>query len=168
MEGAAIAHAAYLNHISCVIIRAISDKADNSATMDYPTFEKQAIKHSVKLVALGASALDKLCVGCDNVSIAKLERSRVLTEGKRLLRGINAICGDNAIANRRGINFCEFAVKDDAEGVVFVSRVKDSDGGKRCFKRRKLSRSLDLGDKCGLKNDVGIGVASVAELRHRA
>ena len=50
MEGAAIAHAAYLNKVSCVIIRAISDKADNSATMDYPTFEKQAIKHSVKLV----------------------------------------------------------------------------------------------------------------------
>ncbi|MBQ4559197.1 MAG: 5'-methylthioadenosine/adenosylhomocysteine nucleosidase [Tyzzerella sp.] len=50
MEGAAIAHVAYLNKIPCVIIRAISDKADNSATMDYPTFEKQAIKHSVKLV----------------------------------------------------------------------------------------------------------------------
>ena len=50
MEGAAISHVAYLNKISCVIIRAISDKADNSATMDYPTFEKQAIKHSVKLV----------------------------------------------------------------------------------------------------------------------
>ena len=50
MEGAAIAHAAYLNQVSCVIIRAISDKADNSATMDYPTFEKQAITHSVRLV----------------------------------------------------------------------------------------------------------------------
>lgn len=50
MEGAAIAHAAYLNKVSYVIIRAISDKADNSATMDYPTFEKQAIAHSVKLV----------------------------------------------------------------------------------------------------------------------
>ena len=50
MEGAAIAHVAYLNKISCVIIRAISDKADNSATMDYPSFDKQAIKHSVKLV----------------------------------------------------------------------------------------------------------------------
>ena len=34
MEGAAIAQAAYLNKISCVIIRAISDKADNSSTMD--------------------------------------------------------------------------------------------------------------------------------------
>ncbi len=50
MEGAAIAHAAYLNKVSCVIIRAISDKADNSATMDYPVFEKKAIEHSVKLV----------------------------------------------------------------------------------------------------------------------
>ena len=50
MEGAAIAHAAYLNKISCVIIRAISDKADNSATMDYPSFEKKAIEHSVRLV----------------------------------------------------------------------------------------------------------------------
>ena len=50
MEGAAIAHAAYLNKVSCVIIRAISDKADNSATMDYPTFEKKAIAHSVRLV----------------------------------------------------------------------------------------------------------------------
>ncbi len=50
MEGAAIAHAAYLNKVSCVIIRAISDKADNSVTMDYPTFEKKAIEHSVKLV----------------------------------------------------------------------------------------------------------------------
>lgn len=50
MEGAGIAHAAYLNKVSYVIIRAISDKADNSATMDYPEFEKQAIAHSVRLV----------------------------------------------------------------------------------------------------------------------
>ena len=39
MEGAAIAHAAYRNGIPCVVIRAISDKADDSAQMDYPTFE---------------------------------------------------------------------------------------------------------------------------------
>ncbi len=50
MEGAAIAQAAYLNKVSYVIIRAISDKADNSATMDYPTFERLAIAHSVGLV----------------------------------------------------------------------------------------------------------------------
>lgn len=50
MEGAGIAHAAYLNKISYVIIRAISDKADNSASVDYPVFEQQAISHSVRLV----------------------------------------------------------------------------------------------------------------------
>lgn len=50
MEGAAIAQASYLNSIPFVILRAISDKADDSATMDYPTFEKQAIKNSVSLI----------------------------------------------------------------------------------------------------------------------
>lgn len=50
MEGAAIGHTAYLNKIPFLIIRAISDKADDSATMDYPTFEAKAIEHSVKLL----------------------------------------------------------------------------------------------------------------------
>ena len=50
MEGAAIAQAAYLNEIPFLVIRAISDKADNSATMDYPAFEAQAIAHSVNLM----------------------------------------------------------------------------------------------------------------------
>ena len=50
MEGAAIAQAAYNNNLPFLIIRAISDKADNSAQMDYPTFEKQAIEHTVKLM----------------------------------------------------------------------------------------------------------------------
>ena len=50
MEGAAIAQAAYLNGIPFLIIRAISDKADDSANMDYQEFEEQAIAHSVKLV----------------------------------------------------------------------------------------------------------------------
>ena len=50
MEGAAIAQAAYLNKIPFVILRAISDKADDSATMDYPAFEKKAIANSVKLI----------------------------------------------------------------------------------------------------------------------
>lgn len=50
MEGAAIAQAAYLNGIPFLIIRAISDKADNSANVDYPTFEAQAIIHSVSLM----------------------------------------------------------------------------------------------------------------------
>ena len=42
MEGAAIAHTAYRNQIPFVILRAISDKADDSAEMDYPTFERIA------------------------------------------------------------------------------------------------------------------------------
>ncbi|MBQ8317283.1 MAG: 5'-methylthioadenosine/adenosylhomocysteine nucleosidase [Lachnospiraceae bacterium] len=50
MEGAAIAQAAYLNNIPFLIIRAISDKADDSATVDYPTFEAKAIENSVKLM----------------------------------------------------------------------------------------------------------------------
>ena len=50
MEGAAIAQAAYLNGIPFLIIRAISDKADDSANMDYPTFEAIAIENSVKLM----------------------------------------------------------------------------------------------------------------------
>ena len=49
MEGAAIAQAAWLNKVPFVIIRAISDKADDSAQMDYPTFERQAIVHSLRL-----------------------------------------------------------------------------------------------------------------------
>ena len=50
MEGAAIAQAAYLNQIPYLIIRAISDKADGSAQIDYPVFEAAAIQHTVKLV----------------------------------------------------------------------------------------------------------------------
>lgn len=50
MEGAAIGQAAYLNGIPYLVIRAISDKADDSAHMDYPAFEKDAIRHTVNLV----------------------------------------------------------------------------------------------------------------------
>lgn len=45
MEGAAVAQAAYVNGVPFVILRAISDKADDSAGMDYPTFEKMAAEH---------------------------------------------------------------------------------------------------------------------------
>lgn len=50
MEGAAIAHAAYLSQVPYLVIRAISDKADDSAGMDYAEFEAQAIRHTVRLV----------------------------------------------------------------------------------------------------------------------
>ena len=49
MEGAAIAQVCYFNHIPFLIVRAISDKADGSAHMDYAEFEMAAIEHSVKL-----------------------------------------------------------------------------------------------------------------------
>lgn len=50
MEGGAMAQVAWLNKIPFVIIRAISDKADHSAEVDYAEFEKKAIEHSIKLV----------------------------------------------------------------------------------------------------------------------
>lgn len=50
MEGASIAQAATLNKIPFIVIRAISDKADGSAEMDYPTFENQAAEHCAKMV----------------------------------------------------------------------------------------------------------------------
>lgn len=49
MEGAAIGQAAYLNEIPFLVVRAISDKADGSAQMDYSEFEKAAVEHSVRL-----------------------------------------------------------------------------------------------------------------------
>ena len=58
MEGAAIAQAAYLNHIPFLIIRAISDKADDSAIISYEEFEAKAIEHSVKLVTALVEKLD--------------------------------------------------------------------------------------------------------------
>ena len=45
MEGAAIAQVAHTNGVPFVILRAISDKADHSAEMDYPTFERLAAEH---------------------------------------------------------------------------------------------------------------------------
>lgn len=57
MEGAAIAHTAHNNGVPFLIIRAISDKADNSATEDYPAFEAKAIRHTVRLVCALAKEL---------------------------------------------------------------------------------------------------------------
>ena len=50
MEGAAIAQAAYINKIPFVIVRAISDKADESTEMSYEAFEAQAAEHCASLV----------------------------------------------------------------------------------------------------------------------
>ena len=57
MEGAAIGQAAYLNQVPFVSLRAISDKADDSAHMDYDVFEAKAAANSVRLVTAMAKAL---------------------------------------------------------------------------------------------------------------
>ena len=49
MEGAAIGQAAWLTQVPFLIIRAISDNADDSTGMEYNTFERLAAEHSVRL-----------------------------------------------------------------------------------------------------------------------
>lgn len=50
MEGAAMAQVAYLNQVPFLVIRAISDKADNSGQEDYSVFARKAIVHSMNLL----------------------------------------------------------------------------------------------------------------------
>lgn len=57
MEGTAIAHTAYRNGVPFVIIRAISDKADDSAQMDYPTFEAIAARRCAEVTMTMARSL---------------------------------------------------------------------------------------------------------------
>ena len=57
MEGAAIAQTAYRNAIPFVILRCISDKADNSVEMDYPSFEAMAAHRCAQVASSLAAAL---------------------------------------------------------------------------------------------------------------
>jgi len=50
MEGAAIAQTCFLNNVPFVVIRAISDKADESATVSFDKFVVQAAQNSSNLV----------------------------------------------------------------------------------------------------------------------
>jgi len=59
MEGASIAHTAYRNGVPFVIIRAISDKADDSAEMDYPTFEALAANRCAQVTVCLAKKLSQ-------------------------------------------------------------------------------------------------------------
>ncbi len=52
MEGASVAHVCFVNNVKFLVLRAISDSADNSSHMDYPTFLKMASKNSTR-VTLG-------------------------------------------------------------------------------------------------------------------
>ena len=60
MEGASIAHTAYRNGIPFVIVRAISDKADNSAQMDYPAFEAIAAQRCAQVTVEMARVMGRL------------------------------------------------------------------------------------------------------------
>ncbi len=59
MEGAAIAQTAWRNQIPFVILRAISDKADDSAEMDYPTFERIAAHRCAQVTCQLAKQLQE-------------------------------------------------------------------------------------------------------------
>jgi len=57
MEGASIAQTAYRNGIPYLILRAISDKADDSAEMDYPAFELLAAHRCAAVTRILAQKL---------------------------------------------------------------------------------------------------------------
>ena len=59
MEGAAIAQVAWRNNLPFVILRAISDKADDSAEMDYPTFEAIAAHRCAQVARIMAKKLNQ-------------------------------------------------------------------------------------------------------------
>lgn len=59
MEGAGIAQTAYRNGVPYVILRAISDKADDSSQMDYPTFEKIAAHRCAQVTMTLAQMMKK-------------------------------------------------------------------------------------------------------------
>lgn len=59
MEGTAIAQTAYRNHLPFVILRAISDKANADAQIDYPTFERQAAHRCAQVTCLLARYLQE-------------------------------------------------------------------------------------------------------------
>ena len=52
MEGAAVAHACYVQQVPCGILRSISDHANGQSDMDYPTFMRMAAANSQKVVEL--------------------------------------------------------------------------------------------------------------------
>lgn len=50
MEGASIGHVSYINGVKFCIVRAMSDKADGTAHMDFPSFVDIAVKKSVTII----------------------------------------------------------------------------------------------------------------------
>ncbi len=61
MEGAAIGHVCYVNKKPFAVLRAVSDSADGSAEVDYPTFCKTAAENYVRVIS---GYLNSLSGGC--------------------------------------------------------------------------------------------------------
>ena len=62
MEGAAIGHVCHLNNVPFVIIRSISDLADDVAESVYDNFEKEAAVQSAK-ITIKMLELSKMYLG---------------------------------------------------------------------------------------------------------
>lgn len=62
MESGAIGHVAYLNNIPFLVIRSISDNADDDADITYDEFEKAASNNSanvvLKMISLMGAEID--------------------------------------------------------------------------------------------------------------
>ncbi len=50
MEGASIGHVCYINDVDFCIVRAMSDRADGTANMDFNIFVKNAVEKSIKVI----------------------------------------------------------------------------------------------------------------------
>ena len=50
MEGASVGTVCYINKVPFCVIRAISDEANGTSDVDYPTFKVSAGKRSVEIV----------------------------------------------------------------------------------------------------------------------
>lgn len=52
MEGAALAQVAWMNDVPFVVVRSISDNANEDSPLDYPTFEKRAASLMARCIAV--------------------------------------------------------------------------------------------------------------------
>ncbi len=52
MEGAAVAHACYMNDVPCAVIRSISDNADGTSDTDFLRFASSAAENAARLIRL--------------------------------------------------------------------------------------------------------------------
>ena len=59
MEGAAIAHVAYVNGVDCAVLRAISDNGDEAAAVDYPVFAAEAAEKAARVISRFISSMQK-------------------------------------------------------------------------------------------------------------